>query len=72
MRSLAEAAERLALDLAASLVSQGGRTTLHTACLIGHSGVVDRLIAARAMVDAADTVLPPNSLPASRVLENTD
>ncbi len=37
---------------------QDGKTPLSIACLSGHSEVVDRLIAARAMVDAADKVLP--------------
>jgi hypothetical protein len=55
---LAEAAERLALDLLPGLASQRGWTPFHTAALSGHSEVVDRLIAARAMVDAADKVPP--------------
>jgi hypothetical protein len=55
--SLAEAAERLALDLLEGLSSQVGWTPLFTASLGGHSAVVDRLIAARAMVDAADEVM---------------
>ncbi len=58
-RSLAEAAERLELDLLAGLALQDGWTPLYTACLKGHSEVVGRLIAARAMVDVADKVLPP-------------
>jgi hypothetical protein len=57
-RSLAEAAERLALDLLACLASQAGRNPLHAASSSGSSEVVDRLIAARAMVYAADKVLP--------------
>jgi hypothetical protein len=38
--------------------SQDGWTPLRAASVSGHLKVVDRLIAARAMVDAADKVLP--------------
>jgi ankyrin repeat protein len=55
--SLAEAAERLSLDLLAGLASQDGWTPLHAAAKGGHSKVVDRLIAARAMVDTANKVV---------------
>ncbi len=48
----------LALDLLADLSSQYGQTPLYKASFYGRSEVVDRLIAARAMVDAANTVLP--------------
>jgi hypothetical protein len=59
LRSLADAGERLAPDLLAGLVSQEDSwTLLHAASFNGHSEVVDRLIVARAMVDAADKVLP--------------
>ncbi len=53
---LAEAAARLAPDLLASPASQDGWTPLYAASFDGHSEVVDRLLAARAMVDAADKV----------------
>jgi hypothetical protein len=42
----------------AGLASQAGHSPLYVASRSGHSEVVDRLIAARAMVDAADKVLP--------------
>ena len=42
----------------AVLVSQDGSTPLHAAAKRGNSEVVERLIAARAMVDAADKVAP--------------
>ena len=51
-----EAAEQLAPDLVAGLASQDGCTALIGSSSSGHSEVVDRLIAARAMVDAADKV----------------
>jgi hypothetical protein len=54
----AEAEERLALDFLAGLACQDGRAPLFTASRRGHSEVVHRLIAARAMVDIADKVLP--------------
>jgi hypothetical protein len=41
-----------------SAASQDGWTPLRNASGCGHLEVVDRLIAARAMVDAADKVLP--------------
>jgi hypothetical protein len=49
---------RLNLDCRACPASQDGRTPLYASSYNGHSGLVDRLIAARAMVDAADKVLP--------------
>jgi hypothetical protein len=51
------AAERPALDLRACPALQDGQTPLIVASSSGHSEVVGRLIAARAMVDAADKVL---------------
>ncbi len=42
----------------AVLVSQDGRTPLYAAAIRGHLAVVERLIAARAMVDAANKVAP--------------
>ena len=46
---------------AARLASQDGSTPLITASFNGHGEVVDRLIAARATVDAADKVVPVHS-----------
>jgi ankyrin repeat protein len=47
-----------ALPAPARLASQDGSTPLLTAAYNGHAEVVDRLIAARAEVDAANKVMP--------------
>ncbi len=46
------------LPAPARLASQDGSTPLLTAAYNGHAEVVDRLIAARAEVDAANKVMP--------------
>ena len=56
------------LSAMARLPLQDGSTPLITASSYGCEEVVDRLIAARATVDAADKVVPPRLTPADKVL----